>query len=84
MAGPLPDDVCKNVCKEPDADCSDFIMQQTMMRIKDPKVSLDFYTRILGMRYGGYLIVTHERYILYIIESCIQFIWAPAKHECLV
>lgn len=28
----------------------DFIFQQTMYRIKDPKASLDFYTRIIGMR----------------------------------
>ncbi|GFZ20423.1 lactoylglutathione lyase family protein [Actinidia rufa] len=27
----------------------DYIMQQTMFRIKDPKVSLDFYSRVLGM-----------------------------------
>ncbi|OIW08548.1 hypothetical protein TanjilG_03224 [Lupinus angustifolius] len=26
-----------------------YIMQQTMFRIKDPKVSLDFYSRVLGM-----------------------------------
>ncbi|CAI8616355.1 unnamed protein product [Vicia faba] len=26
-----------------------YFMQQTMYRIKDPKVSLDFYSRILGM-----------------------------------
>ncbi|MED6145528.1 hypothetical protein PIB30_026111 [Stylosanthes scabra] len=33
----------------PDPATKGYIMQQTMFRIKDPKVSLDFYSRVLGM-----------------------------------
>lgn len=35
---------------EPDESCKDYIMQQTMLRIKDPKISLEFYSKVLGMR----------------------------------
>jgi lactoylglutathione lyase len=38
------------VISEPDEATKGYIMQQTMFRIKDPKVTLDFYTRVLGMR----------------------------------
>ncbi|KAL9258268.1 Lactoylglutathione lyase-like protein [Drosera capensis] len=33
----------------PDEETKGYFMQQTMFRIKDPKVSLDFYSRVLGM-----------------------------------
>ena len=32
---------------------SDYVMQQTMLRIKDPKVSLSFYQNVLGMKLLG-------------------------------
>lgn len=56
MAEPLPPQPLQDHEKylsEPDDVCKDYIMQQTMMRIKDPKVSLDFYSRVLGMRCVG-------------------------------
>ena len=50
---PAPD--YNSYCFEPDAACKDYLMQQTMYRIKDPKVSLEFYTKVLGMRLVNWL-----------------------------
>ncbi|XP_076463934.1 lactoylglutathione lyase-like [Babylonia areolata] len=36
-------------CSAPAPETKGFFMQQTMLRIKDPKRSLDFYTRVMGM-----------------------------------
>lgn len=37
------------VCERPSAASRGFVLNHSMLRMKDPAVSLDFYTRIFGM-----------------------------------
>ncbi|XP_065324449.1 lactoylglutathione lyase-like isoform X2 [Gordionus sp. m RMFG-2023] len=45
----LSDQEALSLCRSSDDITKDFIMQQTMLRIKDSKKSLEFYSKILGM-----------------------------------
>ncbi|MCH8543357.1 MAG: lactoylglutathione lyase [Alcanivorax sp.] len=38
------------LCEQPDAETQRYVFNHSMMRIKDPARSMDFYTRVLGLR----------------------------------
>ena len=38
------------LCKTPDKETQNYIFNHTMLRVRDPEVSLDFYSRVLGMK----------------------------------
>lgn len=38
------------LCLSPDPETRDYVFNHTMLRVKDPAVSLDFYSRVLGMK----------------------------------
>ncbi|KAM4712498.1 lactoylglutathione lyase-like [Anableps anableps] len=45
----MPDEAVSAACSDGPPITKDFVMQQTMLRVKNPARSLDFYTRVLGM-----------------------------------
>ena len=40
----------EGLCENVDTETQSYIFNQTMLRIKDPQISLDFYTIIIGMK----------------------------------
>ena len=43
-------EIAEGLCENVDSETDGYVFNQTMLRIKSPKLSLDFYTRILGMK----------------------------------
>ena len=47
---PFATETQAGVCASPSAASNGFVLNHTMLRVKDPQRALDFYTRIMGMR----------------------------------
>ena len=55
------------LCEQADEATRDYVFNQTMLRIKDPERSLDFYTRIMGMRLVRRLDFPEMKFTLYFL-----------------
>ena len=56
------------VCAQPSTASEGFVLNHSMLRIKDPAVSLDFYTRVFGMRVLRKLDFPEMKFSLYFLH----------------
>lgn len=75
MAGPTPKGT------------EDFIMQQTMFRVKDPKKSLDFYCNVLGFKLVSYSEFPQWKFNVYFVapvsSATVQATTAGRWDHCM-
>ena len=56
------------VCENPSAVSNGFVLNHSMLRVKDPERALDFYTRIMGMRLLRKLDFPEMKFSLYFLH----------------
>ena len=66
------------VCAEPPAQTRGFAFNHSMLRIKDPAVALDFYTRVMGLRLLRKLDFPEMSFSLYFLAHLPDDNSAPA------
>ena len=60
------------VCLQPNHASDGFVLNHSMLRVKDPAVSLDFYTRIFGMRVLRKLDFPEMKFSLYFLHRAAE------------
>lgn len=66
-------DEAEGLCAEKDPATDGFVFNQTMLRIADPKRSLDFYTRVMGMTLLKRLDFAEMKFSLYFLTAGEDF-----------
>lgn len=66
-------DKAEGLYEEKDAATQGFVFNQTMLRIADPKRSLDFYTRVMGMTLIKRLDFEEMKFSLYFLAAGDDF-----------
>lgn len=67
------------LCLTPDAETQKYIFNHTMIRIKDPQVSLDFYSRVLGMKLLRSLDFPEAKFSLYFLAYLPENVDVPSE-----
>ena len=65
--------VCKTVAEA----TRGFVFNHSMLRVKDPQVALDFYTRVMGMRLLRKLDFPEMKFSLYFLHRGVEGTTAP-------
>jgi lactoylglutathione lyase len=60
------------VCATPSEASRGFVFNHSMLRVKDPAVSLDFYTRVFGMRVLRKLDFAEMKFSLYFLHRAAE------------
>ncbi len=78
---PFDTETHPGVCAQPDAASNGFVLNHSMLRVKDPAVALDFYTRIFGMRVLRKLDFPEMKFSLYFLHRAANGAVADAPPE---
>ena len=68
------------VCAQPSDASAGFVLNHSMLRVKDPAVALDFYTRVFGMRVLRKLDFPEMKFSLYFLHRPVAGA-APPQDE---